>query len=195
MSQLMAILLVFCYATSVGLYFDIQLIFLLKDPKYFNVAQEDIGTEINRLIFFTILANMCSFLISGYLHDLFGRRKVLITSVFIVSLLVFIMPRVAPTIYPHLLLCRMGTYAASNTALMTPLIADYVKKKDRGKATALQGVGFLISNLFSLQVLFFFTKDLEYEQAFAVVSLFYLSLTLVFFLIVKEPLPKKRKEA
>lgn len=67
-----------------------------------------------------------------------------------------------------------------------PLIADYVVKSSRGKAIALNGVGFVLGEILSMGVLFNLTKSLSFYNAFAVASILIFGFSIWFLISVKD---------
>ena len=68
-----------------------------------------------------------------------------------------------------------------------PLIPDYVVRKSRGKAVALTGVGLVVGEVFSMGVLFKYTMSMTYKDAFLLTGSFIIFLSLLFFLIIRDP--------
>lgn len=104
--------------------------------------------------------SVISVLFIGYAYDILGRKITLFTSTLLSAIFMFLIP-FAPTVYPWLYIIRMAisiTYAAPNAQ---PLVADYVKKNSRGKATALYALGFIVGDLFTFGILFNITKHFE----------------------------------
>ena len=106
---------------------------------------------------------------AGYIYELVGRKVTLFLSFFLSGLAYIWVPYTAPD-YNMLILIRIiiGITAAAPTA--HPLIPDYIKRSSRGKAIALNGVGVVIGEVFSMGVLFNLTKSMDYKHAFLVAS-------------------------
>ena len=68
----------------------------------------------------------------------------------------------------------------------TPLVADYVKNKSRGLATAYIGLMAGIGVIFGVFVLFGMTKELPYKQSYVIVALYTMSIALFLLFGVKD---------
>ena len=68
-----------------------------------------------------------------------------------------------------------------------PLIPDYIKRASRGKAIALNGVGIVVGEVFSMGVLFNLTKDMDYKHAFKVAGGLLFAFSIFFLFAVKDP--------
>jgi MFS family permease len=138
---------------------------------------------------------MLATFVVGYVYDIVGRRLTLYFSFMAASTLMFFVPRTAPSVYPGLLLLRMGIAVAVVPPVASPLVADYLDKSAIGKGAALIGVGFIIGEILSMGVLFNITKHMEPNPAFLTVAIIGNVIALAFLFIVKEPqLRKKEKE-
>lgn len=186
LTNLLAIPMCLVAATICGTYTNVQMIFLLRNPEYFNVPQDQLGQISNNIIFYAVIASVISVLFIGYAFDILGRKITLFTSTLLSAIFMFFIP-FAPAVYPWLYVIRMAiaaTYAAPNAS---PLVADYVKKNSRGKATALYALGFVVGDLITFGVLFNITKNFEIVPGFGLVSTVVVILAFLFLIIVKEP--------
>lgn len=68
-----------------------------------------------------------------------------------------------------------------------PLIPDYIKRSSRGKAIALNGVGIVVGEVFSMGILFNLTKSMKYEDAFKVAGGLLFAFSFFFLIAVKDP--------
>ena len=71
--------------------------------------------------------------------------------------------------------------------LGNPLVSDYVKKQSRGLATAVQGVGFIIGNVYAFGLLFNFVKDLHPYLSFGIGAINLLFIGIILLILVKDP--------
>lgn len=126
-------------------------------------------------------------LVVGYVYDIFGRRLTLYISFMIASVLMFFIPRTRPTVFPGLLLVRMGVALSLVPSVASPLIADYLDKRAIGKGAAVVGVGFIIGEIICMGCLFPATKNMEWNNKFLTVAIVGNIIAVVFLFIVKEP--------
>lgn len=119
----------------IGTFTNTMMIFILRDPNYFNVPATEIGTVSNNILFWGIIANMIGSLFIGQIFDIVGRKWTLFFAVVFSGLFLALVP-LAPNVYPWLVIFRMGIAISMVGALCMPLITDYIKKNSRGKATA-----------------------------------------------------------
>ena len=64
-ANLFAIPLVLTSFTIISTFTNTEIIFMLRDPNYFNIPASDLGTVTNSILFFTVLANTLSTPIVG----------------------------------------------------------------------------------------------------------------------------------
>lgn len=112
------------------------MIFLLKNPLYFNVEPEHMGRVSNDIMFYSMLLQILFTLIIGYVYDLIGRRYTLFSTIMFASVLSALIPYTAPSIL-LLIGARFGFMLAGCALGSQPLVNDYVQKNSRGKAVAL----------------------------------------------------------
>lgn len=130
----------------------------------------------------------------GYVYDIVGRKVTLYVSFAVASTLMFFVPRTAPSVFPNLLLLRMGIAIAIVPPVASPLVADYLAKEAIGKGAALVGIGFIIGEILSMGVLFNITKEMEPNLAFLVVAIIGNVIAVSFLFIVKEPVLRKSED-
>lgn len=98
----------------------------------------------------------------------------------------FLIPYSSPN-YLFLMTLRCLIAVTMAAPIGHPLIADYVKSSDRGKAVALAGVGIVFGEVFAMGILFNFTKNLSYYDAFAVTAFLIFGFSMFFMYSIKEP--------
>eukprot|EP00351_Strombidinopsis_sp_SopsisLIS2011_P000470 CAMPEP_0116872530 /NCGR_PEP_ID=MMETSP0463-20121206/3302_1 /TAXON_ID=181622 /ORGANISM="Strombidinopsis sp, Strain SopsisLIS2011" /LENGTH=120 /DNA_ID=CAMNT_0004512887 /DNA_START=422 /DNA_END=784 /DNA_ORIENTATION=+ len=76
-----------------------------------------------------------------------------------------------------------------------PLVADYVKKNSRGKATALQALGTVSGEMFAIVVLINITVTMTSVQAFTFTGSVILAICLLTLLLISEPKLKRKYES
>lgn len=64
-------------------FFNVQMIFLLKSPDYFNVSNDEIGSISSDIVFYSVLFQMVVVIAVGYIYDICGRRLTLCISIFL----------------------------------------------------------------------------------------------------------------
>ena len=104
------------------------MVFILRDKDYFNVPHEQLGNVSNDLIFYPVLCSLFVSFVVGYLYDIYGRIKTIITSCLFSAILVFLIPFTAPHVLPWLMAVRIligCTFIVPNS---NPLVNDYVQK-------------------------------------------------------------------
>ena len=135
-------------------YVGFTLIFMLKSPKYYNIDKDDIGMVNGNLGFYVTLARICiciyilSFIVydpfAGTLHEIFGRKTVIVSSFLILTGTVVWFPFV-DRIYPTLLIvrysliiitqrCRILQVMMHSNIFSNPLVPDYVLPEKQGFA-------------------------------------------------------------
>lgn len=68
-----------------------------------------------------------------------------------------------------------------------PLVADYVVKKTRGKAVALTGIGLVGGEVTAMGVLFQYTKEMSFKDAFCVAAMVTFGWSIFLLIAVKDP--------
>lgn len=123
---------------------------------------------------------------AGYIYELIGRKITIFVSFFVTSAVYIWVPYTAPD-YTELIICRviLGITMAAPTA--HPLIPDYIKRSSRGKAIALNGVGIVVGEVFSMGILFNLTKSMKFVDAFKVAGGLLCAFSIFFLLFVKDP--------
>jgi MFS family permease len=122
----------------------------------------------------------------SYLFELWGRKKTMFFSYAFTAGVYFLLPYSAPNLSMLIFLrCMIGV--TMSAPLAHPLIADYVKRSSRGKAVALAGIGLVCGEVLSMGVLFNFTKQMNYFDAFSIASLLILTFAIFFSITIVEP--------
>jgi MFS family permease len=183
--NMMAIPLVPCIVMLVCTFVNAQSIFLLRDPEYFDVDEDDLGKISSLLILVALPGAMMGTFAGGYIFDIVGRRMTLFSCFFGGSLMVFIIPYTSPNVVPGLLLVRIMITFSTASPASNPLLADYVHKDAIGKAAALIGLGFIVGEVLSMAILFPLTENLSRENAFMTVAIVGAASSFLF--LFKEP--------
>lgn len=122
----------------------------------------------------------------GYSYEILGRKLTIFWSYFLTGLIFIAIPYTAPN-YVYMVILRCAIGVTMSAPMAHPLIPDYVVRKSRGKAVALTGVGLVVGEVFSMGVLFKYTMSMTYKDAFLLTGSFIIFLSLVFFLIIRDP--------
>jgi hypothetical protein len=62
-------------------FFNVQIVFLLRSPDYFNVPSNEIGQISNDIVFYSVILQMVFVILIGYVYDILGRKITLTTSI------------------------------------------------------------------------------------------------------------------
>lgn len=122
----------------------------------------------------------------GYSYELLGRRFTLGLAFFLITSTTYTVPYCAPSV-ELLGVTRLVMTIGLMTLSCHPLIADYVKKNSRGKATALQGLGMVLGEMFAIVVLMNMTITMTSVNAFTFTGTVTLAICLLTLLLIKEP--------
>ena len=185
--NLLAIPFVYVVSTVASTFTNTSTIFMLRDEEYFNAPKEQIGKISNDLIFYGYLINMPMTIGFGYIFDLAGRKATLLVAFLLMAFFMCMHPFISPNIYPWLIMDRMAFSATLCAAACSPLITDYISRDSRGKATAFVVIGFVVGDLLCFGVIFNFTKSLDPKLSFLIATGCVVALTLVLFMMMKEP--------
>jgi MFS family permease len=147
---------------GIAAYFlTVQIIFLLKDPNYYNVSDAEIGLISNNVIFYSLIFQMVVVIVVGTFFDLFGRRLTLTVTMLMEALVIFLLPYMAPNVFPGVYILRIIFAMVSMGPVCSPLINDYVSKGTRGRATALLTLGYIAGEFFNNVVLLNLIKKMS----------------------------------
>ena len=122
----------------------------------------------------------------SYAFELIGRKWTLSISYFLTALIWIYMPHTAPNL-TVLYVCRCAIGLTMAAPLAHPLLPDWVEKTSRGRGLALMGIGILFGNIYAIGVLFNFTKDMDFKNAFLIAGINIMILSVVFLIIIKDP--------
>eukprot|EP00347_Sterkiella_histriomuscorum_P015799 403355638 len=196
LANLISIPLISASLTIASFYLAIQIVFILRDPEYFNVPKNEIGKVTNDLTFYSTFFQIFLVIVIGYVFDICGRKKTLILALLGSASTLFMLPYTAPNVWPGLYLLRASFAIFGTVGVCSPLVNDYVVKESRGKANAFQNIGIIVGELFNLFVVVKLTEDFSLKMRFQSVSLFLFFLVFVIAFLIKEPhiFSKKSRE-
>lgn len=131
-------------------------------------------------MFWTQLLTLPFDFIGGSFHDLFGRKLTIFFGLVIGALSVAVQPWLT-TIYPGVLITKLILSIGLAGPSATPLVADYVKNRSRGLASAYKGLSAGIGVIFGMFVLFSLTNEMSYKESYAIAA--GVTILLAFFLL------------
>ena len=152
----------------------------------FNIPPSKKGRITSDLVIYSIPGTVIMTAIVSYAFELLGRKWTIFLSFFSTSLIFIYIPYTPPSL-PLFYACRCAIGLTMAAPVAHPLLADWVSKKSRGKGLALMGIGVLIGNIYSMGILFNFTKTMNFKNAFLVAGLNIMLLSFIYFIIVKDP--------
>lgn len=130
--------------------------------------------------------------VTSYVYELIGRRWTIFLSFVSSAAVMIAFPYSSPNMdYLLALRCLLGVTMCAPMA--HPLIPDYIKRNSRGKAIAVNGVGFVLGEVFSIGVLLNMTKSMSYYNAFLVAGSVIAVLGFFLFLVIKDPSRKRMR--
>lgn len=179
--------------TYVGTFVNVAALFLLKDPEFFNIPENEIGRTTNDIVFYSQLIQVFFVLAIGYVYDLCGRRVTICSTLFVAALFVALIPNTAPSI-ELLITLRIGMVVALSALGSHPFTNDYVHKSTRGRAIAFQSAGVIIGDLLTFLVMLNLTRNMTGYGRFQVFGFSLAVIAALFFLIVKEPTIKQKSQ-
>ena len=122
----------------------------------------------------------------SYVYEILGRKLTLFLSFITTAVVFYFLPYTAPN-YKYLVMARCCIGVTMSAPLCHPLVPDYIHKRSRGKAIALLGVGNVLGDVITLGVIFNLTKEMNFYEAFEVVSVIIAALGVYFLLAIKDP--------
>jgi len=180
--------------TTSGAYINTALIFLLRNPNYYQVSESEVGAVSSTILFWSIFISMLLAPLFGYSYDLLGRRFTLGMAFVLLSGGLFFVPYCSPSI-AWLGVSRLIIMIGYTIVICHPLILDFVKKDSRGKATAFQVLGNVMGEIFAIAVLLNLTVTMKPENAFALTATCVFITGVMTLLLIQEPLVKKKKKS
>jgi len=186
LGNVLSLPMIYGLGTAIAAYVNAEVIFLLRDEDYFAVDASEIGRVSSDILFYALLFTLLLSIGVGYLFDMFGRRTIIMGSLYVMALVVLLMPYTAPSIV--LLTClRIVLALGTQFTHSHPLVVDYIKAESRGKATALQSLGSVVGECFTFLVLMTATMNMEVANGFALVAVVILVLTTSLLFMIREP--------
>lgn len=109
--------------------------FILRDPNYYNVAKDDVGTVLGQVGFYAELLIIALEMFVGPIFDLFGRKKVIVLGQIVSGFALFAFP-LFKKVWPWFFVCKSLTNMGTTVTLIAPLTPDYFGYESLGLAGA-----------------------------------------------------------
>lgn len=188
--QFFALLGVSTFMVTVIAYVQAQFAYMLEDKTMFNTPPERIGRVVSDLTVYSIPFTLVFTYITSYAFELVGRKWTLFVSFMATAAVVACTPYSAPDL-DWLLVGRIAIGITMAAPMAHPLIPDYVKNKSKGKAIALNGLGYVLGEVFAIGVLFNYTKSMNFYDAFLVAGGLFAFFGMLLLCTVKDPSRKR----
>jgi MFS family permease len=133
---------------------------MLQNKDYYNLTREEATAVVSRGGQINTLPGIIMGIASGYIYDIFGRKKTLIISIVSLGVTYFFFPIFAPNTSLFFVNFAMFSIVISPFSV-NPLCTDYVRKESRGKTQGLIHMGLALGTVASLAVLVEFTKNID----------------------------------
>ena len=96
LANMIALVIIPMITVAAGAYTNANMPYLLQSRDHFNVAFEKVGTRSGHVLFYALLIGTFLTPAFGYCYDLFGRRWLIISSLFIYAIQMSFLPHSAP---------------------------------------------------------------------------------------------------
>lgn len=188
--------ILFTYFISISqiVFFDLCLVYLLKNENYFNVPADDVASTSANIVFFSQPFTLLFDILLGYMHDKIGRKYTSVISTLVCTLAFALLPFIK-SVYPGLLMIRIMLNFSMKGPMTAPLTADYVVSSTRGKATAFTGLGAGFGAIFAVFVLFTITKKVGFATSFFIAAVVYLLCSLWMLITLKDVKKDMREDS
>ena len=193
-ANMMAILLVTAGITISMTFFTLNLIYLLRDPKYFAISDADKVTEITSTI--TLAALILSLTLSvflGQLYDILGRRCLILVFFVLTLIMTASVPYLSPSLF-LLTLAMMILQLMTKVLNANPLIPDYVEKTSIGKGVLFHYVGVAVGEIICTGIIFRVSASWDIKYSFFLAASFITVITVLLFFAIREVKPELRVE-
>ena len=102
----------------------------------FDETQREAGSISGVISFYSDIFCVGFNLISGFLMDRFGRKRLSLGGYAVFSIIMILTPHIAKTIYPGILLSKISMNLALIPSFNTVLVIDYISKESMGITSA-----------------------------------------------------------
>jgi MFS family permease len=160
-SNIASIPLVYLTLGTGILFFNPNVVFLLRDPRYFDITDSTEQNKVNsNILSYSLIVSMCLTPLMGQLWEIIDRKVLVIVCAGSIALVMLVTPMTSPSI-AGLTTCRVILNIMVNILHGSPLIPDYVKKESRGKAVVIQVMGYIVAEILAAAVLLNLTSSLD----------------------------------
>jgi len=136
-------------------FMNVQTVTLLQDS--FDVPKDDVGRVSAKILTWAYVFSIFSALTAGYIYDIFGRRITITLTLLLTAGCMIILPITIPSLFLFCILktCIDSLYTATASL---PLIVDYVRPQDHGKAASLYGLGAVLGEAVAMTTVIVFSS-------------------------------------
>lgn len=132
--------------------------------------------------------------LAGYVHDICGRRNTIFIGFMVASVTAAAFPYV-PSVWPWFLLLRIVMTLALSGPNNHPLIADYVKNRSRGLASAQTGLMAGMGVVSGMFLIFGSTQSLDYRESFGISGAICFTIAIALFFCIDDKQFERREDA
>ena len=170
----------------IGVYLNAQIAYMLPDPFYFDIPSKEIGMQTSNLTIYSLPFSLITTFFISYSFELLGRKLTISLSYFLTGIIYFMIPYTKPRFW-LLAVMRCAIGVTMSGPIAHPLINDYIRKNSRGKAIAINGLGGVFGEVMAMGVLLRLSKNMTYEDAFALTGTIIILFGAYFSIFVKNP--------
>lgn len=120
------------------------------------------------------------------MYEIIGRKWTIFISFVTTGIVTVFIPYSAPDM-DLLIWARILLGITMAAPVAHPLIPDYVRNNSKGKAMALNGLGYVVGEIFALGVLFNYTKEFNFYDAFLIAGGLFAVFGIILFFTIKDP--------
>lgn len=185
--------LVLFNSLSLLLFHEVAFVYLMQSDSYFGMDPKEAAALSGSIIFWSQPFGIVGDFLAGYVHDICGRRNTIFIGFMIASVVAASFPYV-PTVWPWFLFLRIVMTLALSGPNNHPLIADYVKTRSRGLASAQTGLMAGMGVVTGMFLIFGSTQTLDYAISFGISGSFCFFLAIVLFFCIEDKRYEKKEE-
>ena len=166
---------------------------ILEDEDYFAIPKDELGRATAKTLIWSQLLPIMVTPFTTFVYELMGRRIPITYALICTNVLVFLMPKVAPSLA---LFCALRAIIGMNNTLMmaNPLISDYVKRESRGRAVAINTMFLGLSQFVSSQFFVPISKMMTFDGSFAFIGSTMLCLSIPVMFMIREPSIRRKNK-
>ena len=136
------------FISSLVVFFNTQLVFMLRDKSMFNIEGDKIGQTTMKMLVISMIVSLLIQPCYGYMYDILGRKWILISACFALVVTIYAVPMTSPSL-PALCVLFIISFLLRSLEDCNPLLLDYIKSDSRGRASGLRLAGIFIGEIFS----------------------------------------------